>query len=181
MSTCTQAPVSMCISSFATADFFAPPFLPTMTGPSQYGEKGRQIKFVGTAVQRRERVDFLKKRAWARRVSTWIQHNQPVVNERDYEHVVIYDSALSMSGSRPKVAWDPISIPESREEDVIANEPYIIYSSSSSSPTPSTSTLSDKGTSPIAITASSKPSSRRSPRLRRPVSLSSINEDPEED
>lgn len=27
-------------------------------------------------------------------VSTWIQHNQPVVNERDYEHVVIYDSAL---------------------------------------------------------------------------------------
>jgi len=165
--------------------FLSPPFMTAMITPVQYDEKGRQIKYVESAFQRQERVAFLKKRAWARRVSTWIKQSQ-LGDDRHSERVVLYDSALSTSGHRPKVAWNnTISIPESPEEYIDENEPYIIYSSSSSSsgsPSSSTSALSDEATSPATRHhASRKSSPRRSPRLRRHLSLSSINEEPEED
>jgi len=155
---------------------FIPSPLITYIPPIRYDDKGRQIHYVESAVQRQERVAFIRKREWARRVSSWIQESRSV-NEHYYQDV-LYDSAMSTSGTNPKVAWNVLSIPESKEEYCDDNEPYIIYSSSPSSPSSSSSILSDDGPSPSSGPTSSKHSSRR-PR-RRHLSLSSINEEPEE-
>jgi hypothetical protein len=152
----------------------------TYIPPIRYDEKGRQIHYVESAVQRQERLAFIRKREWARRVSAWIQESQSV--DEHYNKDVLYDSTMSTSGTKSKVTWDVVSIPEAPEEYYDDNEPYIIYSSSPSSPSSSTSALSDEGSSPTSSPTSSKLSQRRSPRpRRRHLSLSSINEEPEED
>ncbi|KIM90020.1 hypothetical protein PILCRDRAFT_812823 [Piloderma croceum F 1598] len=163
-------------SSSAPFNFVSSPLV-TYIPPIRYDEKGRQIDYIESAAQRQERIAFIKKREWARRVSSWIQQSRSV--DEHYHRDVLYDSA--MSTSKPKVTWDTISIPESPEEYYDDNEPYIIYSSSPSSPSSSTSTLSDENASPLSSPTSSKFPQRRSPRpRRRHLSLSSINEEPEE-
>ena len=181
-------------SSSAPLHFLPSPV--TYIPPIQYDQMGRQIHYLESAVQRQERIAFIKKREWARRVSTWIQESRSV--DEHYYRDVLYDSAMvnystlgrgadfnkpcPQSTSKPKVTWDTISIPESPEEYYDDNEPYIIYSSSPSSPSSSTSALSDESASPSPSPTSSKFPQRRSPRpRRRHLSLSSINEEPEED
>jgi len=48
--------------------------LPIPIQPTQYDEKGRQMQYVESTLQRRERIAFLKKREWARRVVLWLNH-----------------------------------------------------------------------------------------------------------
>ena len=168
----------------------------TYIPPIRYDENGRQIHYVESVLQRQERVAFIKKREWARRVSAWIQESRSV--DEHYNRDVLYDSAMvntsysqrgvdfdtscPQSTSKPKVTWDTLSIPELPEESYDDNEPYIIYSSSPSSPSSSTSALSDECASLSSSPTSSKIPQRRSPRpRRRHLSLSSINEEPEED
>ena len=54
------------------------PAAPVITAlpPARYDAFGRQHPFVESELQRRERIAFLRKREWARRVSSWIQHTQ---------------------------------------------------------------------------------------------------------
>jgi len=173
----TQASSS---TTIAPLDFLSSPLI-TYIPPIRYDDRGRQIHYVESTVQRQERVAFIRKREWARRVSAWVEESQSVNDH--YNQDVLYDSAMSTSGTKPKVTWDVLSIPESTNEYYDDNEPYIIYSSSSpSSPSSSSSVLSDEAASPSSSPTSSKFSSRRSPRpRRRHLSLSSINEEPEED
>jgi hypothetical protein len=192
----TQASSS---TTIAPLDFLSSPLI-TYIPPIRYDDRGRQIHYVESTVQRQERVAFIRKREWARRVSAWVEESQSVNDH--YNQDVLYDSAMvrtttsaqresrhlsisslqSTSGTKPKVTWDVLSIPESTNEYYDDNEPYIIYSSSSpSSPSSSSSVLSDEAASPSSSPTSSKFSSRRSPRpRRRHLSLSSINEEPEE-
>jgi hypothetical protein len=178
-------------STKAPLDFLSSPLI-TYIPPIRYDEKGRQIHYVESAVQRRERVAFIRKREWARRVSAWIEQSRSV--DDLYNGEVLYDSALVSSSTSRRGASSEVycpqstsksqvtSIPESAEEYYDDNEPYIIYSASPSSPSSSTSALSDESASPSSSPTSSRFSPRRSPRpRRRHLSLSSINEEPEED
>lgn len=38
-----------------------------------YDARGRQKNFIESAVQRRERIQFLKQREWVRRVTEWVR------------------------------------------------------------------------------------------------------------
>jgi len=153
--------------------------LMSYTPSIRHDEKGRQIQYVETEVQRRERMEFIRKREWARRVSAWIQESQ---SGDDYYHQdLLYDSAMSAFTTYSTVTTDGPSIPSS-EDYYDDHDGYIIYSSSPSSPSSSTSTLTEESISPSSSPTSCKPWPRRSPRpTRRHPSLSSINEEPEED
>ncbi|KAN0079928.1 hypothetical protein V8E55_009494 [Tylopilus felleus] len=162
---------------------------------SVYDAHGRQKTYIESAMQRRERIEFLKKREWVRRVTEWVretsaQQNYPIFGRstRSYVPFSFRDAGIA---SQPSI----IPFPYAEEEE---EEPYIIYSSS---PNSSLSSLSEEitpvlplGSSPspiinLPIGGSPKRSSghhRRcsSASLRshsRKQSLSSICEVPEED
>lgn len=42
-------------------------------GAPVYDARGRQKTFVESLAQRRERIEFLKRREWARRVTEWVR------------------------------------------------------------------------------------------------------------
>lgn len=185
------------MQSPAPLEFLSSPYI-TSIPPIHYDSKGRQTQYVETSIQRHERVAFLRKREWARRVSAWIEHSESV--SEDYRRDVLYDSAMvhrsvpnskqdphsdmssvhsqSTQTARPKVTWD-ISVPEYDD-----NEPYIFYSSSSSTSSPSSSSsglgdeLSSPSTSPTRQHLHPYPMAKTHRRQRS--SLSSINEEPEE-
>lgn len=176
----------------STPDFLSGAPYITSIPPIQYDAKGRQIQYVETPLQRRERLAFLRKREWARRVSSWIEESGSENVDEHYGRDVLYDSAQSISAAAarpPKVTWDVLSIPEASASDLSSyandpeSEPYIIYSSSPSSPSSSTSslTLDRDGSESPSSPALKFPSSRTRHR-RRHSSLSSINEvqEPEE-
>lgn len=163
-----------------------------------YDVRGRQQHFIETAQQRKERIEFLKKREWARRVAEWIRATSA------RQDVMTFGCSGSLAASSPMpdnpdvtrltVSASSLSLSSSEEEE----EPYVIYSSSPSS---SMSSLSDDLS--ISSISTSHPSnkshslsssiplpSKRSHRRkssaslmtpRRRPSLSSIYEVPEED
>ena len=160
--------------------------------------KDRQMQFVETPIQRHERIAFIRRREWARRVSAWIDNSNSVSD--DYRRDVLYDSAMvhrsllqvhswsilwhSSQNTQPtppkSTSWD---IPLPKYDD---DEPYIIYSSSgnssTSSPSSSNSALSDDSSSPSTSPMRPHPPPypmAKAPRRKR-SSLSSINEEPEE-
>jgi hypothetical protein len=51
-----------------------------------YDVRGRQQHFIETAQQRKERIEFLKKREWARRVAEWIRATSARQDVVSYHH-----------------------------------------------------------------------------------------------
>lgn len=176
-------------SHSATTPVYSPP----------YDVRGRQQHFIETAQQRKERIEFLKKREWARRVAEWIR----ATSARQDVMTFGCSGSLAASSQMPEnsditrltTSASSLSLSSGEEEE----EPYIIYSSSPSS---SMSSLSDDLS--ISSVSTSHPSnnihslsssiplpSKRSHRRRRSsaslmtprrrLSLSSIYEVPEED
>lgn len=43
--------------------------------PTRYDEKGRQKRFVENMEQRRQRVEFLRRKEWTRRIAAWIDQS----------------------------------------------------------------------------------------------------------
>jgi len=159
-----------------------------------YDTRGRQRTYIESAMQRKERIEFLKQREWVRRVAEWVKET----NAQNY----------SPNYGRSSRSYSPFSYPDPAVGSAIPfpcveeEEPYIIYSSSPSS---SLSSLSEEitpvlplnsGPSPsfnIPVAGVPQPAQRRTPghhrrcssaSLRghtRKQSLSSICEVPEED
>ncbi|KAF8841864.1 hypothetical protein BDN67DRAFT_966579 [Paxillus ammoniavirescens] len=166
-------------------------------GAPVYDARGRQKTFVESLAQRRERIEFLKRREWARRVTEWVRetNSQEAVTtfgrSRPFPPTPVQEPYLkSHVKSTPQASVIPF--PQAEEE-----EPYIIYSSS---PTSSLSSLSEDinpvlplssslnavgGVSQPAQRSSSGHHRRRSSASLRGhasiPSLSSIYEVPEED
>ncbi|OAX34658.1 hypothetical protein K503DRAFT_724168 [Rhizopogon vinicolor AM-OR11-026] len=167
-----------------------------------YDVRGRQQQFIETAQQRKARLEFLKKREWARRVAEWIRET----SARQDVMTFGCTGSLAASSSRPDcgkvprytIPASPQPLPSREEEE---EEPYVIYSSSPSS---SMSSLSDDlptsptptphpsiSIHPLSSTIPPAPPSKRTHHRRRSsaslmdprrrLSLSSIHEVPEED
>ncbi|KAG1896211.1 uncharacterized protein F5891DRAFT_603910 [Suillus fuscotomentosus] len=163
-----------------------------------YDVRGRQQQFIETAQQRKDRVEFSKKKEWARHVAEWIRAigarqnmtfgcsgrlaaSSPMPENGDITRLTASASSLSLSSSE--------------EEE----EPYIIYSSSPSSSMSSLSSdlsISSVSTSHLSNIIHPLSSSIPHPPKRihchrrssaslmiphRRSSLSSIHEVPEED
>ncbi|KAJ8583910.1 hypothetical protein M405DRAFT_827727 [Rhizopogon salebrosus TDB-379] len=166
-----------------------------------YDVRGRQQQFVESAQQRKARLEFLKKREWARRVAEWIRETsarQDVMNFGCTGSLAASSSRSDNSNVRRSTTpRSPLPLPSREEEE----EPYIIYSSSPSS---SMSSLSDDlpasstpaphpsiSIHPLSSTIPPSPPSKRTHHRRRSSasltaprrqpSLSSIYEVPEED
>lgn len=159
-----------------------------------YDVRGRQQHFIETTQQRKERIEFLKKREWARRVAEWIRATSARQDVMTFgcSGSLAASSAMPDNSNRSTASASSLSLSSSEEEE----EPYVIYSSSPSS---SMSSLSDDLS--ISSVSTSHPSnnnihplpppSKRSHRRRRSsashmtprrrLSLSSICEVPEED
>ncbi|KIJ60907.1 hypothetical protein HYDPIDRAFT_31785 [Hydnomerulius pinastri MD-312] len=167
-----------------------------------YDTRGRQKHFVESSAQRRERIEFLKRREWARRVAEWVRETSSRKDVTTFGCSRPFPSSpVQEVGFKAQIYSTPqasvIPFPQVEEE-----EPYIIYSSS---PTSSLSSLSEdttpilpiNGGSPSSINFGvggiSQPPQKRSSghhrrcssaslrgHTRRP-SLSSIFEVPEED
>lgn len=62
-------------AGYPVHDFLAPSSCSVGTPPHSppYDVRGRQQQFIETAQQRKARLEFLKKREWARRVAEWIR------------------------------------------------------------------------------------------------------------
>ncbi|KIJ18293.1 hypothetical protein PAXINDRAFT_97713 [Paxillus involutus ATCC 200175] len=108
-------------------------------GAPVYDARGRQKTFVESLAQRRERIEFLKRREWARRVTEWVRetNSQDATTfgrSRPFPPSLVQEPYLRAHvKSTPQASVIPF--PQAEEE-----EPYIIYSSS---PTSSLSSLSE--------------------------------------
>ncbi|TCD60780.1 hypothetical protein EIP91_009525 [Steccherinum ochraceum] len=131
----------------------------------QYDSRGRLLPFVETLAQRRERERLLKRK----RVNKWLE-------ESSMETAKMRATPSPVHGRRFHIGDRPDSITEEDEEE----EPYILYSTSPSSPYSSSPLSSSPSSSfgpltPIDDTGSDlKSSSRKSSRS----SLGSITEEP---
>lgn len=173
-----------------TINDFRFPSLPN--SPVLYDSRDKQTQNLESSLQRRERIEFLKRREWTRRVAELVKYSHlqqldvpalgrawPLspkpVQDTGYAHNTSYAS--------------PVSFPVEEEE------PYIIYSSSPS-PLPSPLLSGDpKSTGPaLPVSPSMRNILPRHPAAhhrrrssasirtpRRSPSLSSISEVPEED
>ncbi|KIK92865.1 hypothetical protein PAXRUDRAFT_550252 [Paxillus rubicundulus Ve08.2h10] len=170
-------------------------------GAPVYDVRGRQKTFTESLAQRRERIEFLKRREWARRVTEWVRETNSQEVATTFGRSRPFPPSLAQEPyTRAHVKSTPqasvIPFPQAEEE-----EPYIIYSSS---PTSSFSSLSEDitpvlplnnattsslntagGVSHLAQRSSSGHHRRRSSASLRghtsTPSLSSISEVPEED
>lgn len=133
-----------------------------------YDVHGRQKTFVESAIQRRERIEFLKQREWIRRVTEWVRetnaqkysvrlphpfHRSPLYR-RVASQPIFGRSFPPFSSQDAGVAPQPsiIPFPCAEEEE---EEPYIIYSSSPSS---SLSSLSEEVTPVLPLNSGPSPS-----------------------
>ncbi|KAI6118151.1 hypothetical protein F5141DRAFT_1212045 [Pisolithus sp. B1] len=174
-----------------TINDFRFPSLPN--SPVLYDSRNKQAQNLESSLQRRERIEFLKRREWTRRVAELVKYSH--LQQFD---VPALDRAWPLS---PKPVQDtgyahstsyasPVSFPVEEEE------PYIIYSSSPSpSPSPLLPSADPKSTGaalPVSPSmgnvlprhASAHHRRRSSASTRTPhrsPSLSSIFEVPEED
>ncbi|KAF9221721.1 hypothetical protein BS17DRAFT_239403 [Gyrodon lividus] len=117
-----------------------------------YDARGRQQNFTESAAQRRERIEFLKQREWARRVTEWVRETNSQKDittfgrSRPFIPSPVHDSSLRAHiNSTPQASVIPF--PQLEEE-----EPYIIYSSSPSS---SLSSLSEDTTPVLPLNSGS--------------------------
>ncbi|KAG2117123.1 uncharacterized protein F5147DRAFT_671310 [Suillus discolor] len=169
----------------------------TLVYSPPYDVRGRQQQFIETAQQRKDRVEFSKKKEWARHVAEWIRAIGARQNMTFGCSGRLAASPMPENGdiARLTASASSLSLSSSEEE----GEPYIIYSSSASSSMSSLSSdlsISSVSTShtsniiyPLSNSIPHPPkriychrrsnASLMSPR-RRP-SLSSIHEVPEED
>ncbi|KAI6147850.1 hypothetical protein BKA82DRAFT_4145316 [Pisolithus tinctorius] len=157
-----------------------------------YDSRNKQTHNLESSLQRRERIEFLKKREWTRRVAELVKYshiqqlNDPTLGRAwPLSPKPVQDTGYAHSASYAS----PVSFPVEEEE------PYIIYSSS---PSPSPSPLlpgdpkSTGAASPVSPSMGNvfprhasahhrrrSSASTRAP--RRSPSLSSIFEVPEED
>ncbi|KAH7919554.1 hypothetical protein BV22DRAFT_1108020 [Leucogyrophana mollusca] len=172
---------------------------PSMTAPINpppYDGRGRQKQYVESVAQRKERIEFLKRREWARRVAEWIRETSAQQDVMTFGYAGRHASPVPDTGdvSRFTGSSSSLSLPLNEEQD---DQPYVIYSSSPSS---SLSSLSDDVPVPVLYSTPSfnnsshaipPPALSRSHHRRRSsaslrgtprrLSLSSIYETPEED
>ncbi|EGO02925.1 hypothetical protein SERLA73DRAFT_176394 [Serpula lacrymans var. lacrymans S7.3] len=164
-----------------------------------YDMRGRQAQYTESASQRRERVEFLRKREWARRVAEWIRETSARQDVLSFGRSGPLATPFGQDLDSPRLSSSSTSsLPLSRDSSDDDDEPYVIYSSSPSS---SMSSLSDD--TPVYQTSSihnlhsglntqsyqTPPAVQKSHRRRRSgqrtpgrkSSLSSIYEVPEED
>ncbi|OCH90861.1 hypothetical protein OBBRIDRAFT_803684 [Obba rivulosa] len=149
--------------------------------PVQYDERGRQKKFVESSAQRRERVEFLRRREWTRRIAEWI-NDSATVKDKSQMPSPAYSMEDFLAATRQRHYIGP---PDVAEPD----EPYVIYTASpassvSRSDTPPAATLPSLD----APLASASPPAMHPPLQRRRSrggphsrhsSLSSISEEDE--
>ncbi|KAG0706223.1 hypothetical protein DFH29DRAFT_902737 [Suillus ampliporus] len=165
-----------------------------------YDVRGRQQHFVETVRQRRERIEFLKKREWARRVAEWIRETSARQDVMSFgcSGSLAASSKMPENGDVARLTASASSLSLSSGEE---EEPYVIYSSSPSSsmsslsddfPTSSAASTSHPSISIHPLSSSIPPGHpfKRTHRRRRSsaslmaprrLSLSSIYEVPEED
>ncbi|OBZ74649.1 hypothetical protein A0H81_05438 [Grifola frondosa] len=151
-------------------------------------ERGRQRKFVENLVQRRERVEFLRRREWTRRISAWIDQST-VASDAQTRQPLAYawEDVLAAADADASGSFygDTRRLPDVIDEtDEPGPEcaPYVIYTASPRPRSPS-QTGQD-----IESETSYSPSSTASPVARRGSwrgahsrhsSLSSISEEDE--
>jgi hypothetical protein len=105
-------------SSVRPFSYFLPlgntPFL-TPIEPTRYDEKGRQIQYKESELQRRERLAFLQRRQWVNRVTMWVNDsaNTPPIHDTRVQNM-----SLDLA--------DYYDEPNA--------EPYVLYSSPPPSP-----------------------------------------------
>ncbi|KAI5990426.1 hypothetical protein EDD15DRAFT_2198020 [Pisolithus albus] len=174
-----------------TINDFRFPSLPN--SPVLYDSRDKHTPNLESSLQRRERIEFLKRREWTRRVAELVKYSHlqqldvPALGRAwPLSPKPVQDTGYAHSASYAS----PVSFPVEEEE-----EPYIIYSSSPS-PLPSPLFSGDlKSTGPtlpvspprgnvlprhpVAHHRRRSSASTRTP--RRSPSLSSISEVPEED
>ncbi|CCM00704.1 uncharacterized protein FIBRA_02744 [Fibroporia radiculosa] len=152
-------------------------------GYVHYDSKGRLGKFEETAAQRRERVEFLRRREWTRRIAEWIEHS---ANSQELAHITHSWADILAAADAVDDLDDTASSPYTLEEP--EPEPYIIYTASPRSGSFSCSIPSYTPPSPAHTLPSPAPrSSHSQPRRKRSgglprsrhSSLSSISEEEE--
>jgi hypothetical protein len=159
-----------------------------LTAPVIYDEKGRQTVYVETPSQRRERLEFLKKRELARKIAHWVD-----LSSRDRSTVSLLVIIMTSPQAHTNAAGQSMVnlIPYMQETDGLPfiadqgeSEPYIIYSSSApTTALPSSLTPNTDGALSEKIKLSQRRSRRRGHKRhkRERSSLSSIREVVEED
>ncbi|EMD35140.1 hypothetical protein CERSUDRAFT_116616 [Gelatoporia subvermispora B] len=90
---------------------------PARLSPVQYDERGRQKKYTESSAQRRERVEFLRRREWTRRIADWINDSA---------------SVKSKMLASPYSVEDFLAATQQRHF-VEPDEPYVIYTASPAS------------------------------------------------
>jgi len=160
--------------SSSNTDVFQPPL---------YVSSERQQKFVESLAQRRERVEFLRRREWTRRIAEWIDHTAG--DARALAHIT--HSWVDILAAADAVDdLDDVASPQYTPDESSSDEPYIIYTASPrSGPAPRLNSYipSPTHTQPPAHQIPS-PSLRRQRSARmlprsRHSSLSSISEEDE--
>ena len=144
--------------------------MPTTNNPTPvYDTLGRQKTFIESAMQRRERIEFLKQREWIRRVTEWVRETNAQKDSvrtlsRLADFILLILSSQPIFGRSirsyspfsqdtpiaPQASVIPFPCAEEEEE-----EPYIIYSSSPSS---SLSSLSEEITPVLPLNGGPSPS-----------------------
>ncbi|KAF8125617.1 hypothetical protein EV363DRAFT_1225658 [Boletus edulis] len=113
---------------------------------------GRQKNFAESAIQRKERIEFLKRREWVRRVAEWVRETSV---QKDYP---IFGrssrSCFPFSSRDAGIVSQPSIIPFPCAEEV-EEEPYVIYSSS---PNSSLSSLPEEITPVLPLNSGPPPS-----------------------
>jgi len=143
------------------------------SSPVQYDERGRQKKYMESDAQRRERVEFLRRREWTRRIAEWINDSATVKSKGQplYSFEDLLAAAEQHHLARPPASAD-------------SDEPYVIYTASPASSaaradTPPAAALPPLDASaPAAHAPLQRRRSRPGPHSRH-SSLSSISEEDE--
>ena len=135
---------------------------PKAPSPALYDDKGRQKRFVEDVEQRRQRVEFLRRKEWTRRIAAWIDqsgrgaraaaaaaaanqvrtHARTVVTLTSPSVPALTHTSCPQNPTSTTFSWEDLLAahePEHAEDDA---EPYVIYTASPRSPSSSSSSSS---------------------------------------
>ncbi|KZT03294.1 uncharacterized protein LAESUDRAFT_716305 [Laetiporus sulphureus 93-53] len=148
-----------------------------------YDSNTAQKKLVETLAQRRQRVDFLRRREWTRRIAEWLEHSA-TADAKDIAPIT--HSWVDILAAADAVDdYDEMTANPYTPEEPSYPEPYIIYTASprpGPAPSMDTNTPNQKHTQApshdLSRAAPRRQRSFRQPRSRH-SSLSSISEEDE--
>ncbi|KAH9943774.1 hypothetical protein B0H21DRAFT_823544 [Amylocystis lapponica] len=101
--------------------------------PPAIDDRGRQRRFIESMAQRRERVEFLRRREWTRRIADWVHHRAAQTPRHSiahtpyaWAHILAALDALPLDDAPPPDSerGDPDPDPDHD------HEPYVIYTAS---------------------------------------------------